>query len=317
MQRIAIGGLHISRLVLGGRFGEQDEALSYDLLDAYVAAGGNAVDTAHAYACGGSERLLGNWLSARGNRERMIVIDKGCHPAEDQPRRVTPRCIRDDIEESLARLGSPYIDLFLLHRDDEEVGVGPLLDALNGELEAGRVRAFGASNWRRGRLAEAAAYASRHGLAGFSVSSCGFSLALAKEPMWPETVHLDREEWGWYRETRMPLLAWSSQARGWFSGAYTSGRRSDADVERVYDSAENRARLTRARQLAQQRGTTPTRIALAFVLSQPFPTLAIIGPERVEELKESADLPEPPLSVGELAYLEGDAEHAEALREAV
>src|SRR5215207_7447364 len=155
MQRIAIGGLDISRLVLGGRFGQQDEGLSYDVLDAYVAAGGNAVDTAHSYACGESERLLGRWLSARGNREKMVVIDKGCHPTEGQPRRVTPRCIRDDIEESLTRLDLPYVDLFLLHRDDEKVGVGSLIDALNSELEAGRVRAFGASNWKRTRLAEA------------------------------------------------------------------------------------------------------------------------------------------------------------------
>jgi len=174
MNYINIPGVQptLSRLVLGGRFGEQDEVLSFELLDAFVALGGNAIDTAHSYANGESESLIGRWLSKRHNRERIFLIDKGCHPTSQQLKRVTPQCIRSDIHESLSRLQTSYIDLYFLHRDDRSVPVGPLLETLNEEMASGRILSFGASNWHRDRLAEATEYAKTHNIVGFCTSSC-------------------------------------------------------------------------------------------------------------------------------------------------
>jgi len=294
----------LSRVVLGGRFGEQDDTLSFDMLDTFVELGGNVIDTANAYANGKSEILLGKWFSKRNNREQIVLIDKGCHPRKNQPKRVSPRCIQDDIQESLARLQSSYIDIFLLHRDDETVPVEPIIETLNEEIVYGHILAFGASNWNYERISKANNYAVKNNLIGFCASSYGFSLAIPKNPMWPGVIYLNSKIREWHIRTQVPLFAWSSQARGWFSGNYVLGKRYDPDVERVYTSQENLARLRRTQNLAKQKGVTPVQIALAYVLNQPFPTFALIGPESLSELCESIAAPELYFSSKEVNYLE-------------
>jgi len=114
--------------------------------------GGNCIDTAHIYGFGESERALGRWLELSGRRDEIVLVTKGCHPGVDEagqfgPPRVTAESIHADLGESLERLGTDHVDLYLLHRDDETVRPGPLLEALSEEKESGRIAAFGASNW--------------------------------------------------------------------------------------------------------------------------------------------------------------------------
>ena len=128
-----------------------------ELIDAYLAVGGNCIDTAHIYGFGESEKALGRWLEQSGRRDDILLITKGCHPHVDEagqfgPPRVTPEAIHSDLSESLERLGTDHVDLYLLHRDDETVPPGPLLEALNEENASGRIRAFGASNWTVKRI---------------------------------------------------------------------------------------------------------------------------------------------------------------------
>ena len=149
----------VGRLVLGTTwFDQADSGAAFDNLDAFVELGGTVIDTAENYGRGDSETVIGRWLAARGRRDDVVILSKGGHPYGGV-NRVTPAAIRDDLAGSLGRLGVESIDIYLLHRDDEGVPVGPILEALNEHRSAGRIQTFGASNWSTARLDDAAAYA--------------------------------------------------------------------------------------------------------------------------------------------------------------
>ena len=144
-----------------------------ELLDEVYAQGITTFDTAENY--GLSEASLGHWLKNRGNREKVVIISKGCHPYDGRDR-VTPEDLKHDIEQSFERLGTDYIDIYLMHRDDPKVEPGPMVEILNEYHKAGRIGAFGGSNWTHQRIAEANQYAGEHGLIPFTVSSPNFGL---------------------------------------------------------------------------------------------------------------------------------------------
>ncbi|HEY3417150.1 MAG TPA: aldo/keto reductase, partial [Armatimonadota bacterium] len=147
-------GKPISRIVLGTMIiNQRDWEQSVTLLDAAVRHGVTTLDTAHVYAGGDSERAIGRWMVERGNRAQMVILSKGAHPNADRAR-VTPFDITADLTDSLTRLKTEYIDIYLLHRDDPSVPVGPIVEVLNEHQRAGRIRAFGGSNWTHQRLQE-------------------------------------------------------------------------------------------------------------------------------------------------------------------
>lgn len=301
-------GRKLSRLVLGSMvFSREALDTTFELLDAWRAIGGNVVDTAHVYGGGESERALGLWLKERGCREEIVILTKGAHHNADR-RRVTPEDITCDLRDSLARLRVETIDLYMLHRDDPTVPVGPIVEALNEHLCAGRIRAFGASNWTPARLEEANAYAASCGLQGFVASSPNLSLAVPNEPVWEGCISAcDAESKAWYARTRMPLFAWSSQARGFFTGRFSPDRPEDETMVRVYYHPDNWERLRRATQLGQRRGFTANQVALAWVLHQTFPTFPLIGPQNVAELRSSCAALELELSAEEVGWLNLEA----------
>ncbi len=201
----------MSRLVMGC---DNQETLQHAaiMFDDFVERGGNAFDTAYVYGGGLQEKLLGQWVASRGVREQVVVICKGAH---------TPFCTPDGMTEqlhvSLDRLQMDYADIYLLHRDNLEVPAGEFVDALNQQVKAGRIRAFGGSNWSLGRMAEANEYAKKNGSQPFSVVSNNFSLARMVDPVWPGCVLAsDAQSRAWLKKHQLPLLAWSSQARGFF-----------------------------------------------------------------------------------------------------
>jgi len=276
--------------------------LTRELLDAYVAAGGNCIDTAHVYGGGKSERAVGLWMQDCGNREKILLLDKGAHPYWTEPR-VDPENIGKDISESLERLQTSWIDLYLLHRDNPDVPVGPIVECLNAHKEAGRIRAFGGSNWTTERLEQANAYAREHGLSPFAASSPNLSLATVNEPMWGGCVSVSAEDRAWYARSQMPLFSWSSQAGGFFAGIFSREDLSHNDAVRVYYNEGNWERLRRARELGEKKGATSHQIALAWVLCQPFPVFALIGPRKVSELEESLPALEIALTGEEIRWL--------------
>lgn len=306
MKHIQIKGLDkpVSKLIMGSDFFRLDNRQEVsDVLGHYLAIGGNTIDSAFIYCGGQSEQALGIWMDELGNRDDINIFTKGAHHDQNGPR-VNADAIRSDLFTSLERLRTDYIDLYALHRDDPAVPVGVILEALNEHVEAGRIRAFGGSNWTHTRLQEANEYAAKNGLVGFSFSSPNLSLAKAKEPFWSGCVSVDEETLRWHESTQLPLLSWSSQARGFFTGRYSPDVLDNADLVRVFYSDENWTRLHRAEQLAQEKGVSAIQIALAYVLSQSFPACALIGPRNEAEMRSCCDGAELVLTPQELAWLD-------------
>lgn len=311
----------VARVVQGTTMigSDLDEAKSFALLDQIVALGGNALDTAHVYSQGNSERVIGRWLQARGGRERIVIITKGAAHSEDR-RRLTPFDIAADLYDSLARLQTDYIDVYLLHRDDVRVPVEPIMDALHEHLRAGRIRTYGASNWSPQRIEAANAYARSNGLAPFVASSPQFSLADSLGEPWPLclTISGSREAAAreWYARTQMPVLAWSPLASGFFSGRFrrdnlqTFGEREwDRVVVHTYASEANFQRLERASQLAAEKGLTAAQIAVAYVMSHPLNMFVVVGPSSGEKFQANVEASEVHLTPQEMAWLDLTSDH--------
>lgn len=287
MRSIQIAGASksVSQLVMGSDYFHPEEMERVGaILDAFVAIGGNTIDTAHIYCGGDSEKAIGLWLEARKNRQDIQILTKGAHHNQSGPR-VNRAAIYEELMISLERLRTDYVDLYALHRDDPDVAVGLIVETLNEHVEAGRIHTFGASNWTVQRLQEANAYAAQHGMRGFSFSSPNLSLAKAIEPYWAGCVSADANTIAWHEQTQLPLLSWSSQARGFFTGRFTPEDRSNADLVRVFYNDDNWTRYRRAAELAAEKGVTTIEIALAYVLNQPFPACAIIGPQNAVEMQ--------------------------------
>ena len=296
-------GKPLSRLILGTMmFSTRTLPYNLAMLDGFVAAGGTTLDTGHVYGGGDCERAVGQWMKLRGNRDELVIVGKGAHPDASGPR-VRPETIASDLRDSLERLGTDYIDLYLLHRDDPAVPVGELVEALNEHQRAGRVRAFGGSNWTVERLQAANDYAAAHGLTPFTASSPNFSLAVWNEPPWAGCLSASVTGREWYAARNMPLLAWSSQAQGFFTGRYSSEDHSDAEMVRCWYNEANFQRLERARDLGQRKGVSANTIALAYVLRQPFPIYPLIGPRTLEELRTSLEALIVSLTPAEVSWL--------------
>jgi aryl-alcohol dehydrogenase-like predicted oxidoreductase len=312
-------GKPVSRLVLGTMIiSSQEPARSCALLDAAVELGWTAFDTAHGYAGGNSERGLGEWMQARGNREEVVIISKGCHHNRDR-RRVTPFDLASDLHDSLARLQTDYIDLYLLHRDDLAVPVGPIVEALNEHLEAGRIRAFGGSNWTRERIAEANRYAQEHGLRPFVASSPNYGLADQIEDPWGGGCVTisgpgNREARAWYAARKMPVLAYSSLARGLFSGRITpeNFEQTKGTLDRAcltaYCHEPNLRRLERALCLSKEKGVSVPQLVLAFMFASPVNVFPIVGAATREELADNLEAFAVTLSQEERAWLDLERE---------
>lgn len=286
----------VSRLVLGIDNQRTAPHLAA-MADDFVERGGNAFDTAFIYGGGLQERLLGWWMEHRGIRKEVVVTVKGAHTPECDPSN-----LRRQFALSLERLRTDYTDIYIMHRDNSDIPVGEFVDVLDELHRAGKIGVYGGSNWSMERLQAANDYAKRAGRKPFQVVSNNLSLARMVEPVWSGCVSAKGSVWRqWLLENEMALLAWSSQARGYFvDGALAH----DPETLRCWDSDDNQERRRRAVELAREKGVTPINIALAFVLSQPFRSLALFGPRTIEEMRTSLPGLDFVLSPEELAWLD-------------
>jgi aryl-alcohol dehydrogenase-like predicted oxidoreductase len=252
------------------------------MFDDFFEGGGNCFDTAYNYADGLCEYLLGHWIHNRNIRDQVVILSKGAH---------TPFCTPNDLTrqllESLERLQTDYVDIYMLHRDNLDVAVEEFVDVLNEHHQAGRIRVLGVSNWSIERIEAANRYSESKGLHGLYAVSSNFSLARMLQIPWAGCVtNSDAESRAWFTNTQISLMPWSSQAMGFFVRAYPNDR-SDANLVRCWYSEDNFQRLERTKEMAHKLGVLPINIALAYVLCQPFPTFPLIGPRTLAETRTS------------------------------
>jgi len=282
---------------------------SFALLDRYVERGGNFIDTASVYANWlpverhSSEKTIGRWLKARGNRKQLILATKGAHPelsSTDVPRMSRDEIVAD-LETSLRNLRTEAIDLYWLHRDDPERPVCEIMEVLWDQVDAGKICYLGCSNWRAARIRAAQAYAARHGRLGFVGDQMMWSLALVDpEALGDKTmVYMDDELMCYHQETGLAAIAYSSQARG----AFQKMARGD-EVPRVYRRRGNEDRFQRVKRLAAQSGLTITQVVLGYMQSQSFTTVPIVGCRTLEQLDDSLDAADVRLTSEQVRYLE-------------
>jgi aryl-alcohol dehydrogenase-like predicted oxidoreductase len=280
---------------LGSRF---DRDASFQMMDLFVELGGNFVDTANNYANwlpgerSISEKTIGQWMALRGNRDRIFLATKGAHPREGKAQR---ECLRRadimaDLEDSLKNLRTDRIDLYWLHRDAPDHPVEEILETLNEQANAGKIRGFGCSNWQTPRMRAARTYAAQQGLRSF----------VANQPLWNIGVvdltafsdrtltQMDDAMWDFHRATGLPAVPYASQANGFFHKlAQGKTDRIGPQTHLIYKSPANQQRLRRVLQVAEETGFSVTQIVLGYLLGQPFPTFPIVGCQSLDQLKDS------------------------------
>jgi predicted dehydrogenase/aryl-alcohol dehydrogenase-like predicted oxidoreductase len=277
-----IAGLEkpVSRMIMGAMGGDNGPYAAV-MYDDFIERGGNAFDTAYIYGGGACDRGLGSYIKNRGIRKQVVVIGKGAHTPF-----CTPEWLTKQLKESLDRLQTDFVDIYIMHRDNPDVPVGEFVTVLNEHQHAGRMTVFGGSNWTLARVEAFNAYAEAHGLKSMSLVNNNFALARMVDPVWAGCItSVDAASRAWFTKTQMPLFSWSSQARGFFTDRSRPDDKSDKELARCWYSEDNFQRKQRAEELAKKRGVLPINIALAYVLCQPFPTYALIGPRTLAETR--------------------------------
>lgn len=305
--KIALGGqetdmpaVTLGTVFFGTRV-PRDEA--FRILDAYYEAGGRWIDTARVYCTAlipedqrlpafcDSERVVGDWVRARGLDGQVLVITKGAHwNLADRAMRVRPECIRQDFAVSMDALGLPRADIYFLHNDDPCVPVSELMPALHEIVASGRALHIGASNWKVSRIREANGYAQAHGLTPFSISQVKWSYAAptVDAPAGSVDMEGDAAQYQGYREMGMPVMAYSSQARGFFLKASRGGFSPEAlGSAAPFLSGENLRRAEAVLALSRREGIPVSAAAQAYLWSRDVPVTALIGPGGVPPLQDS------------------------------
>ncbi len=292
--------LHVSSLCLGtGDFGSGlDQAASFQLLDEFVEGGGNFIDTANIYGDwipgtkSSSEKMIGKWLTVRGNRQRMIIATKGAHPlmTSMNVQRMAPHELIHDIEQSLGHLQTDVIDLYWLHRDDPTRPTGEIIETLAGQVKAGKIRYFGCSNWRVERIRTANEYAAAHGLPGFVADQMLWNAAVLDVEALPDKsmVAMEAPLYAYHQKSGLAAIPYSSQAHGLLHKlAAGNGAAIRPNHQAIYPLQANQKRVAAAQALAQELGVSLTGIVLGYLQSQPFTTIPIIGAQNLPHLQDS------------------------------
>jgi aryl-alcohol dehydrogenase-like predicted oxidoreductase len=304
--RISLPGtaLSVYPLCLGGNvFGSSaDQGQSFEVLDAYTAVGGNFVDTADSYlwrlpgnSGGESETIIGNWLTARGNRDDVVVATKvGSWPVRPG---LTAANIAVAAEDSLRRLRTDHIDLYYAHRDDPDTPLEETLGAFDALVRAGKVRYIAASNYDAPRLAEALRISQENGLASYVAVQPHYNL-----------VERDYEHdlAPLLAEHGLPCLPYFALARGFLTGKYTADAKIDswrAEGAMAYLDDRGRRVLAALADVAGQHRVSQAAVALAWLLAQPTVATPLASARNTEQLAALLPMAELKLSDGELHRL--------------
>lgn len=293
MDRRELGrsGIAIAPIMFGGNvFGwTVDQATAFALLDAFLDAGFNAIDTANIYSRwipgnigGESETVIGAWMKARGNRSRVVIATKVGHDMGAGRKGLAKTYIKEAVEESLVRLGTNYIDLYQAHKDDTATPQEETMEAFGELIAAGKVRAIGASNFSAARLRSALDASARRGLPRY-------------ETLQPRYNLYDRADFeGGLQQLCVAegvgVIPYYGLASGFLTGKY----RSEADFAKSprgarmkdYLNARGRRILGALDEVSSAYATSPAAVALAWTMAQPGIAAPIASATNVEQLRD-------------------------------
>jgi aryl-alcohol dehydrogenase-like predicted oxidoreductase len=284
-------GLRVSELCLGAMtFGTEgwgcDQATALQMIDRFLDAGGNFVDTADAYAEGRSEEICGKAM--RNRRSKFVLATKGTMPVGTgaNDRGASRKHIREACDASLRRLQTDYIDLYQVHAEDLSTPLEETLQALDDLVRAGKVLYVGCSNYRAYRLAKAIGLADHNGWARF----------VSLQPQYNLLVRgIEREHFALCREEGVGIITWSPLAAGMLTGKITrQSRPSDARLAqrdmphyRAYFTEQAFTVVDALKQLASEIGRSPGQLAIAWQLAKPEVSAVILGARTRAQLDEN------------------------------
>jgi aryl-alcohol dehydrogenase-like predicted oxidoreductase len=289
-RRLGRSDIEVAPFCFGGNvFGwTADEATSFALLDAFVGDGFDFIDTADAYSRwvpghtgGESEAIIGRWMKARGNRDRVIIATKvGADMGSG--RTMAPSYVRKAVEDSLKRLQTDRIDLYQTHWDDEKTPLEEVLSTYAELIKAGKVRAIGASNYSAARLKEALAISARKGLPRYETLQPQYNLMERKE--------YEAELGPLCRKEQIGVIPYYSLASGFLTGKYRSkddaGKSPRGSGATKYLDERGLRVLSALDAIAAERRATVAQVALAWLLAKPELAAPIASATRVAQLHE-------------------------------
>jgi aryl-alcohol dehydrogenase-like predicted oxidoreductase len=294
MRKLGRTGLRVSALCLGGNtFGwTTDQKASEPVLDAYVEAGGNFIDTADVYSRwvpghkgGESEEVLGKWMKARGNRRTVIIATKVMGPMGPGPNDtgLSRQHIVEGVEDSLRRLQTDFIDLYQAHWDDRDTPLEETLRAFDDLIRQGKVRYIGASNYHAWRLTRALWESDRRAFARYESIQPKYNLVFRDE--------YERELEPLCLEQSIGVIPYSSLGSGFLSGKYHRGGELPktaraGNVQKIYMTDRGFAVLEAVEKVAAGAGATPAQVALSWLAHRPGITAPIASATSVAQLKE-------------------------------
>ena|SRR5579871_2884469 len=289
-------GLRVSELCLGTmQWGwTADETNAQAVMDAFVEAGGNFIDTADVYSRwahnnpgGVAEAIIGRWMKDRNNRREIVVATKTSGPMWEGPNGsgLSRKHIMAAVEDSLRRLQTDCIDLYQSHSMDPDVPIDETMQAYDDLIRHGKVLYVGASNYSAWKLAQALAASESHGLARYESLQPHYNLVHRAE--------FERELAMLCEDSQLGVLPYSPLAAGFLSGKYErgsalpeSGRASQVEA-RYFNDERAWEVLAGVRRVAERHDRSATQVAIAWLLAQRVVTAAIIGANNVEQLRES------------------------------
>lgn len=295
--------IEISEICLGLSLigAESSENDAFEMLDHFLDAGGNLLDTARFYANwipgenGRSERILGDYLRKRGNRDKFVICTKGCHPHWESmsQKRVNPLAYEEDLNASLKALGTDHIDLYLLHRDDPAVPVEVLLEAMENARRSGKIREYGLSNWKSARIRELSDAAAARQYRGIRVDQELINYGcMSHNPPWdPDTEAWDHTYPDVLRQADCAIMAYSGQAAGFFHKV--NAGEDPAKAGEYYNTPENIRRAAALQELSLESGLSISSLLLKYLLQaktlQIIPIVRGVDRKQLELILETLD----------------------------
>lgn len=318
MKKHAMKGtqLSVSPIALGtAQFGTGvSPEQAFIQLDTFTEFGGNMIDTAHVYGNwipgmdSPSEETIGKWLLQTKKREKIVLVTKGGHPIPDRMsgKRVNSTDLDSDLEGSLRKLCTDYIDLYLLHQDDPDKPVEEILDYLEKKVSEGKIRYYGCSNWSLERIEDAKKAAERNHFKGFACNQAMGCLAdVHKDTLPPSNTVLDKKMRAYHQKTQMPFMAYMSMARGYFVK-----RMENKDISQEswdnYTCASNERILQTLKELCADTGYSVQDFCYQYLIRQKFLCIPVAGFSSITQMKQAinaVNIEMPDKYIEELAVL--------------